>query len=326
MFCSIIIPTIGRATLNRAVTSVINQDFATAPWELFVVNDSGTSLPPAGWQQQPGVRVLSTHRRERCVARNAGAAVARGRYLHFLDDDDWLLPGALEAWWQLSHAAPQAGWLCGGLRVTGSRSETLAEAEIGLQGNCLAQVVGGAWVPIQASLIRSDAFYAAGGYDPAILGTEDQDLCRRIAAMADMATTRVTVACLYRGDDWHATTSTDYLRAAEDTRRSRDRVAHMPGALRRMLASAASAYWQGRLFRVFAALTLWHLRRRRLFRALSRAWQAKLVFLLAGPYLFQPDFWRAARADHVPGSLHFIVQRLERARGGGRPDGSAPAG
>jgi len=45
MFCSTIIPTIGRATLARAVQSVLEQDFTAADYEVIIVNDSGKPLP-----------------------------------------------------------------------------------------------------------------------------------------------------------------------------------------------------------------------------------------------------------------------------------------
>ena len=41
--------------------------------------------------------VVNTHHSERSVARNTGAALSHGDYLHFLDDDDILLPGAYAA-------------------------------------------------------------------------------------------------------------------------------------------------------------------------------------------------------------------------------------
>src|SRR5688500_14656882 len=102
MFASTIIPTIGRSKLSRAVTSVLNQSFTDDDFEIIVVNDSGHPLPQASWQQSARVRVLNTQRRERSVARNTGAAVAHGKYLHFLDDDDWLCSDAVQKWWELA--------------------------------------------------------------------------------------------------------------------------------------------------------------------------------------------------------------------------------
>ena len=102
MFCSTIIPTIGRSTLSRAVHSVLNQTFAVDSFEIIVINDSGQPLSGADWQRSEKVQMINTNRRERCFTRNTGAAIAKGRYLHFLDDDDWFLPDALENFWELA--------------------------------------------------------------------------------------------------------------------------------------------------------------------------------------------------------------------------------
>ena len=110
LFCSTIIPTIGRGTLDRAVESVINQQF-DQPFEVIVVNDSGRPLRPAAWQQAAGVQILDTQQRERSVARNVGAMAAHGRYLHFLDDDDWLLPGALGVLGAMAVSQPAGGYM-----------------------------------------------------------------------------------------------------------------------------------------------------------------------------------------------------------------------
>ena len=108
MFCSVIIPTIGRQTVTRAIYSVLEQEFTADNFEVIVVNDSGQILPDAPWQHFEQVRLINTNRRERSVARNAGAAIAKGKYLCFLDDDDWLLPRALEQFWALACQAKDA--------------------------------------------------------------------------------------------------------------------------------------------------------------------------------------------------------------------------
>ena len=83
MICSTIIPTIGRGSLSRAVESVLQQDFDRDEFEVIVVNDSGKPLPHQAWMDSKHVSLLHTNRLNRSVARNTGAAVARGKYLHF---------------------------------------------------------------------------------------------------------------------------------------------------------------------------------------------------------------------------------------------------
>jgi hypothetical protein len=319
---SAVIPTIGRSTVERAVESVLEQRFDHGDFEVVVVNDSGQTLPPAEWQRSPQVRIVTTQRRERCVARNTGAAIARGQYLCFLDDDDTLLPNAFAEFWKLACQDPDAGWLYGGIRVVDDTGACLAEVNSRLSGNCLAQIMGGAWVPIQTSAIRSDAFFLAGGFDTSIIGTEDLDLCRRIALRHRFASTPAAVACLLRGSGW--STSTDYLRAPEDTRVSRDSVLAEGGALSLLLESAASPYWLGRTFHVYLSTALWNVRRRRVTKGISRALHGLAVLGWAGRQSFTREFRAAVGADHVPHSLHFIVQALERTTGSGHPH--EPAG
>jgi glycosyltransferase involved in cell wall biosynthesis len=314
VFCSIIIPTIGRDTLPRAVLSVLGQDLNGGQYEVIVVNDSGRPLSEADWQLSPRVVVVTTNRRERSVARNVGAAIAQGTYLGFLDDDDWLLPGALRQFWQLAERAPQADWLYGGIRVVDHDGATLGESNSGLNGNCSAQILGGAWAPIQSSLVRASALFRAGGFNPFWIGTEDLDLCRRVALRGTIANTPAVVACLSRGRDWK--TSTNYLVAPEQVRRSRDAVVAEPGAFRHILASVRSGahpeYWHGRVFRVYMTLALMHLRNKRLFEAASRAGLAGVSLAAARKSLFSSSFWSAARAEHTPNTLHHIMAVYER--------------
>lgn len=310
MFCSVIIPTIGRDTVEKAVASVLAQPLPDSEIEVIVVNDSGRDLPSAPWQESPRVQVITTQRRERCVARNTGAAVARGDYLCFLDDDDWLVADGLAQLHALAQREPDAVWLSGAIQVVEAGGRVLKETNAALSGNALAQVMGGAWVPIQSSIIRTDAFFAVGGYNPHILGTEDQDLCRRAAAYGDFATTPAAVGCLLRGDSWQ--TSTNYQRAAADTRRSRDDVLQEPGAFLRMVLSADSPYWFGRLFKVCLSTVNHNRGQRRPWRILSRLWMCARVLLYAGRDVLTSDFRAAVQAEHVPNTLHFIMQELEQ--------------
>jgi glycosyltransferase involved in cell wall biosynthesis len=310
MFCSVIIPTIGRTTLDRAVMSVLNQDFFRDEFEVIVVNDSGQPLPDPQLQGSRNITILNTNRRERSFARNSGAAIARGKYLWFLDDDDWLLPGALNTFWELASQKNESVWLYGGIRIVDESGETLAEKNSSLQGNCFAQIMGGAWAPIQASLISSKAFFEVGGFDPFICGTEDEDLCRRIAYIGDFSSTPTIVACLFRGAAWN--TSTNYLRAPDDTKRSRDAVLAEPGSFKRLIHSARSAYWYGRVCRVYLSTIKWNLQNKIFFRAASRALYFVTAFFLTGFRTLSKEYWGGFKADHVPESLHFVMSAYEQ--------------
>lgn len=294
MFTSTIIPTIARDSLARAVESVLAQDFSADDFEVVVVNDSGRPLPAAPWQSSRRVRILDTMKRERCFARNAGASVATGRYLHFLDDDDWLLPGALAAFWAVARAN-SAAWIYGSSRYLGRHEHLLAEHHVGVSGNGFVQAVAGEWIPLQASVIRSDAFFAAGGFDPRFLASQDKDLCRKVAFQGELANTPAPVACLLRD---RQNSTTNYALADRFNTWSRDDVLARSGAFARMRGSVTDAYWAGKLVRAYLTCTWWNLRQGKILNALGRGLLAAAGFAVAGFQIFHPAFWRAVLNHH----------------------------
>lgn len=300
MFSSTIIPTIGRDTLTRAVESVLEQSFTADTFEVIVVNDTGRPLPPAPWQNAANVRVITTNKRERCVARNTGAAVAHGHYLHFLDDDDWLLPGALQEMWQLAQAAPQAHWLYGGAQLVDRRNQPLIELYHGMNGNCFVQIMAGEWMPLQTSFIQNKAFFAIGGFHPLVLATQDVDLCRRISLHGDLAESRALVACIGMGTE---NSSTDYARAYQYSRWAREQILDEPGVFSRLRGSADTPYWQGRMVRAYLTSAVWNLQRGNGFTAVSRTLFGLAALTLTGLNVFSPDFWRAISKRYVSRSF-----------------------
>ena len=294
MFCTTVIPTIGRPTLNRAVTSVLEQAFTADDFEIIVVNDSGQSLPAAAWQASPKVRLVETNRRERSVARNAGAALASGRYLHFLDDDDWMAPGALGSLWRLAQAG-RVEWLYGASQLVDRQGKALIQLQHGLGGNCFVHAMAGEWIPLQASLVDTELFFGLGGFNPQITGPEDIDLLRRFTLYGAVAGTPDLVAFISWGQEG-STTPRD--RHSEDSRWARERILSLTGVFKRMRASARSSYWQGRMVRAYLTSAFWNLRHKRPLTAASRTLFGLAASALAGAGLFSPGFWRALSQPH----------------------------
>lgn len=98
---SVIVPTVGRPELQRAVGSALSQGVSV---EVVVVNDSGHPLPGGvldverlGVAAGSEVRVLDTPGRTgAAAARNVGLQAAAGTHCAFLDDDDVWLDGHLQ--------------------------------------------------------------------------------------------------------------------------------------------------------------------------------------------------------------------------------------
>jgi len=299
MFCSTVIATIGRPELSRAVDSVLTQIFTAADFEVIVVNDSGKPLPVETWQTDPRVHIVSTQRRERCVARNVGAAIARGKYLHFLDDDDWLLPGAFESLWQLRQTT-DAEWLYGGTQLVDRAGQRVIDLRHNVQGNGFIQAIAGEWIPLQSSLIETSIFFAVGGFNPLITGAEDIDLLRRITLRGNLAETPALVACVGMGLE---NSSTDYVQALNDARQARELILSQRGAFARMRASATTPMWHGRIVRAYLTSAVWNLRRGRLFVAMSRIVFALMGSAFATYRIFLSVFWWAVAKPYTSASF-----------------------
>jgi glycosyltransferase involved in cell wall biosynthesis len=270
------------------VNSVLSQSFTNEEFEVVVVNDSGRPLAVEPWQDSPRVRVINTNRRERSVARNTGAAVATGRYLHFLDDDDWLRQDAWAHLWRLSHET-HAAWLYGESQLVQRDGKDLIRLHHGFHGNCFLPAMSGEWIPLQSSLIERRLFHRLGGFSPVLAGPEDIDLLRRVCLHADVAETPHVIASIERGD---AGSTTDYRRHPALSRWAREAILADQAAFARMKATARSSFWCGRLLRIYATSAAWNLRRRHLAVAASRLTYGAAAILLAGIRILSVTFWR----------------------------------
>jgi glycosyltransferase involved in cell wall biosynthesis len=309
VFCSTVIPTIGRPSLTRAVESVLNQDLPEGEFELIVVNDSGQSLLDASWQRSERVQIIETNRRERSIARNTGSAAARGRYLHFLDDDDWLALGAYQHFWNLSQQT-NASWLYGSSQLVDREHKPLIRLQHGIVGNGFLQVMAGEWIPLQSSLIEAGAFFKVGGFNPRISGPEDIDLLRRVALSGELAETPNLVAYIVMGVQG---STTDYANHHKASQWARDQILEAAGVFPTMRRSATTPYWKGRLARVFLTSMVWNLQRGRFTNTISRGAAGIACILMSGISVLSMDYWRALTRPYASGTFAKGFDEAERA-------------
>lgn len=301
IFCSVIIPTIGRKTLQKTVHSVLVQEPFPGDFELIVVNDSGRLLPPASWQTDPRIHLINTQNRKLCVARNSGAAIASGKYFLFLDDDDWLLADALAQFWRLAQENSNPAALFGSFELVDGRERFLSRHGLNCNGNCAIQLVSGLWIQVAAVLLREDVFFALGGFSTLLSTSEEIDLFNRISLQYDVCSMESVVARVLRGEGWQTTVNYDLV--YENNRYTRDTALSHPSAFYRLWQSVDNGYWHGRFLRQYATSMVWNLlRKRKLFTGLSRGFWAMAALLLAGSRIFTIQFWQGFR-DTVPRNI-----------------------
>ncbi len=171
---SVILPTFNRAgLLEQAIESVIAQTFTD--WELVVVDDGSVdetfAIVDRYLRQHGNIRYMKHRNRKAPLSRNAGIQAAFGRYVTFLDSDDYYRPEHLESRYRLLESRPDVDLLSGGFTVVGDpwvRDRNNPEKLIHI-GEC---IVGGTFFG------RRELFQAVEGFR-ALDYAEDADLWDR---------------------------------------------------------------------------------------------------------------------------------------------------
>lgn len=293
-FCTTVIPTIGRPSLERSVNSALNQEAPDFEFEVIVVNDSGKELQQARWMADRRVNLLTTDRQERSIAMNTGASAARGQFVHFLADDDWLLP---EAYLNFKRAAEhsEAGWICGASRLVDRSGKDLIVLRHNANGNYFINAMAGEWIPVQASIICTDLFHSVGGYDSALTGGEDIDLLRRIMLVTDIASIEDAVVTIEMGQSG---SSTDYSAIPVQSRAAREAIIDRKKCLSRLLDSSDSYYWDGRILRVYLTSAIWNALNRKPSIAFERLLGAAQTLVETWPSAMHSKFWHSAASSY----------------------------
>lgn len=294
MLISAVIPTYKREhLLKEAVESVLSQQIDDADVEVVVVNDSGEPLAVADWQQDPRVRIADTYRTERSVARNTGAALSRGDCLHFLDDDDILLPGAYAALLKPIRQAPDAVLSVGWYEAVFDEGQYVRTVEPVTDERLFAVLVAGIGIPLGACLIKRDAFFRAGCFDPTFIVMEDLDLLQRVIMLGRAEAANSTVARFRMGR--HQLSTTTWELGSQACRMQREKAFQLPGCyaeLRRSLRNSGASQIRGNLVRYYFGSSLRHMKAAEFFTAVDRF---RMALGLAVPGLFSRKFWHGLR-------------------------------
>jgi hypothetical protein len=160
-----------------------------------------------------------------------------------------------------------------------------------------------------ASAIRAEVFFAVGGFHPSLFVAEENDLGRQVTRLGDVAHTPAVIGCILHGAGW-VTSTNSYSRSPEANRWSRDRALSAPGAFGRLLGSAGTPYWRGRILQAYLAAARWNWKRGQYAASASRSAYGLLSLLLAGPSLLSGSYWQALRDEHVPYSAGRMLQGL----------------
>ncbi len=208
---SIVIPARNEeASISRCLGAIRSIRTPDAEVEIIVVDNNSTD-GTAAISQKFGAKVVTKKEGTIGSLRNAGAAVAKGQFIAFLDADcivpgDWLERA-------LSFFADDCRMIIGFRRTIPDGANWVARSWDLLfsKRNFTAEVE---WLPSGNMIMPRDAFLSIGGFDEGLETNEDCDLCFRLGKLgyrvlscADATVTHLrpprSLSQVFRKELWH---------------------------------------------------------------------------------------------------------------------------
>jgi len=178
---SIIIPCYNQGRyLGDAIESVLRQSYRRL--EIIVVDDGSTDDSSQVARKYSDVKLIRQENRGLSRARNAGLEASRGDYLVFLDADDRLLPGAIQAGANCLDYRPDCAFVYGRYRLIKPDGVPMSSS----QGRCpkeepFLDMLRSNYIGMHATVMyRRTVFDSVEWFDASITACEDYDLYLRI--------------------------------------------------------------------------------------------------------------------------------------------------
>jgi glycosyltransferase involved in cell wall biosynthesis len=180
---SVVMPLFNAAdTVFFALASLQAQTWGN--WECIVVNDGSTDDSERVIQTVRDSRIhyhLLDRNRGRGYARQCGLRIAQGKYIAFLDADDWIYPDKLHKQAELLEAEPDLSIVSTGMAISNSKDELMGVRNTNSNSRILRADFGRIAMPPLAfapSMIAADLAKTTG-FDPSFPIAEDVDFLLR---------------------------------------------------------------------------------------------------------------------------------------------------
>ncbi|MGB7789238.1 glycosyltransferase [Methanoregula sp.] len=189
---SVIIPVYnGQRYLAETIESVIAQTVKN--WEIIAINDGSTDnsleILEKYTHEHPGhIRFVTVKNGGVSRARNTGAALARGRYFAFLDQDDLWAPEKLQRQIDLLVHNKDLGITFTNETVIDEKGSVICEKVLTFgihqRGNVFEYLLFDNFIPVSSVIVKKELFTKVGGFDPRFSLAEDFDFLLKVAREA----------------------------------------------------------------------------------------------------------------------------------------------
>ena len=184
----------------RSIYSVIEQTFPD--WELIIIDDGSTDDTQRVVKdiKENRIKYVSQQNSERSIARNRGIELAKGRYICFLDSDDYYLPHHLESNYKKikEYNEPVAFLFCKLFHETNEILSVPEEFEFKYKNNIeyvLQHIISTPQACIHANILKENKF------NPSLFIGEDMYLWLHILLKYPLIkiNNRTLILCIHEG-------------------------------------------------------------------------------------------------------------------------------
>ena len=177
---SVIIPSYNHGNyLSRAIESVLAQSYQNV--EIVVVDDGSTDNTKQVAESFPHVVYVYQHNQGLSAARNTGIDASNGKYLLFLDADDWLSVDALKKNIGILSDNPDAAFVSGGHVKINDAGVILEEVKEDIRDDHYLHFLQGNYIGMHATVLYARWIFDKFRFDTSLKACEDYDLYMKIA-------------------------------------------------------------------------------------------------------------------------------------------------
>lgn len=177
---SVIIPCYNQGRyLSKAIESVLSQSFFN--FEIVVVDDGSSDHTKQVAQQYDTVKYVYQVNQGLSSARNTGIDYSLGKYLVFLDSDDWLLPDALITNLNFIRLNPEAAFVAGGHRFFYDKDKTTQDVAKEIEYDHYCNLLQSNFIAMIASVMFQRWVFDKFRYDTKLKVCEDYDIYLKVA-------------------------------------------------------------------------------------------------------------------------------------------------
>lgn len=177
---SVIIPCYNQAHFLRdAVESLLQQNYS--PLEIIVVDDGSTDATSQVAKEYENVVYAYQYNQGLSAARNTGTTLSNGKYLIFLDADDWLLPNAIQT--QVSYLSdnPDLAFVSGWhIKTDEWKYPVTQDEQIVTKDNYYQHLLQGNYIGMHAAVMYNRWVFDKFQFDITLKACEDYDLYLKI--------------------------------------------------------------------------------------------------------------------------------------------------